>query len=281
MGHVKSSNFLDRSQWVHSRMQSIAGQLESSPTSSKKFHVLTRELDETYKVLNTLKKQSPATAVFAQSATENLEHGIVSLYGRAINAWIKTEVSHIQHEAHSIENSLKCGKVTAKNTQKLAQHIEAFKKECRPSLSDRRIIAEAEFTMLRANAFLKGSPLPSELIQEDLGEIFPGEMEDLMDLAALIYKQDFRQAKARFGQLPQEHKRVINKHLHNLGARAFEDSVETMQACIATVNELAHNGEGYPSREELDELFLGLAQLDLEANPTKVFSLRSKESLAG
>ncbi len=274
MRSIKTSDFLDQSQWMHTRMQSIAGRLEASPATPMKFHKLTTELDEAYKVLNTIKKQ-PSSAFFTGSATETLEQNIVSLYGRVFNAWIKTEVTHIQHEAHALESSIQTGKVTTKNTEKLADHIRAFKQDCCPSISDRRILAEAELTTVRAHAFLEGSPLPVQASPEDLGEIFPGELEDLMDLAASLYKYDFRQAKSRFAQLPQEHKRMINRHLQTLGANPFEDAVEMIQACIATVNELSQNGEGYPSKEEIDDLFMGLAQLDLEVSGTKVFSLSS------
>jgi len=48
-------------------------------------------------------------------------------------------------------------------------------------------------------------------------------------------------------------------------------------------NERVRNGEGYPSRAQIDELFLGLSQVNVEEkkDPDKIFSLRSRASLGG
>ena len=74
-------------------------------------------------------------------------------------------------------------------------------------------------------------------------KLLPGEVEELFDIAKAIYDRDFRQAKMRFSMLPEDHKRRFQSHMQNLMAKAFDDPLETMQALIATVNELVENGE--------------------------------------
>jgi hypothetical protein len=79
----------------------------------------------------------------------------------------------------------------------------------------------------------------------------------------------------RYHGLPEDHKRRFQNHMQQLTAKAFDDPLETMQALIATVNELVENGESYPSRDQIDQLFLGLSQAtENERADGKIFSLK-------
>lgn len=104
-------------------------------------------------------------------------------------------------------------------------------------------------------------------------ELLPGDIEELFDIARAVYNNDFRQAKMRFAGLPEEHRRRFDRHMQQLMGRPFVSTLETMQALIATANDLVENAEKYPTREAIDQLFMGLSQLDGEERTGgKIFS---------
>jgi hypothetical protein len=244
---IKSADFIHQSQRVHVSVQNIAEELNRSPTTQKKFHILTRKLDATLKILNTIKEQSP-DALFSKIATEAMEKEIVSLYGRVIDAWVKNEVTQIHRQSVAIELCLKRGKVSKQAVIKLACHLHSFKKDHRPSLQERRILAKAEQVLSRAHAFLqkatetkKGNPTSSEkkignptdqdweLVSscgeekfafqplafcEEISSITADQIEDLMDISSLIYNSDIRQAKIKYNQLQEEHKKRFLLLIH-------------------------------------------------------------------
>lgn len=277
MSSNQVNKFLPESRWLYSQMQSIEGELTQAPISKKKYELLTRELDKASKKLQELEKTA---GVFAQAQARYLKEKVVTLSKDLVDRHVETEVSQIQRESASLQK-----KVSQEAVKKLETHIEQLEKDHKPSIPHRRIIADAKHTLLEAKAKLAGKPVAHHFewlasqknvrMVEEV-ELLPGEIEELFDIAKAIYDRDFRQAKARFNMLPEDHKERVRTHLKQLAAQAFEDPLETMQALIATVNELVKNGEAYPSRDQIDQLFLGLAQITQGETPSgsKIISLK-------
>lgn len=102
-----------------------------------------------------------------------------------------------------------------------------------------------------------------------------GTIEDLLDIAKALYDEDLKQAKSLFNRLPESHKKQVQNHLFILNKVAFEDRFATIQALIATVNDLVRNNETYPTSEEIEDLFIGLKEIREEATIIP-FHLNSK-----
>jgi len=269
------NRFLPDSRSLYSQVQTIAGELAEAPISQKKYQSLTKKLDAASRKLQVLEEK--ALGLFIQKQTEHLKERVVALSGELVDRFVEKEVSQIQEESCDLRQ--KVSQSAIKNgIKKLQSHIDALEKEYRPSLPHRRIIADAKHALLEAKAQLEGKPKISHftyLASQKTGEmdfLLPGEVEELLDIAKVIYDGKMTQAKSLFNQLPEDHKQQIKTHLRQLAAKPFEDRLETMQALIATVNELVGNGEPYPTKNEIDELFLGLSQLGEE---TKVHSFRA------
>ncbi|MBS0604385.1 MAG: hypothetical protein JSS60_05025 [Verrucomicrobia bacterium] len=275
------------SRWLQSEVRTIAGEIADTPISPKKYQHLSRKLDNALEKLQGLESKNKTTSLFAKAQTEHLKEQVVKLYGDLEDGLVKREVSQIKEES----TSLKKGRLTLKAVKKLEMHINELESNHLTSIPDRRIIADAKHALLEARAKLEGKPVAKHIdwlakqrpvqFTEEI-QLLPGEVEELFDIARAVYNRDFRQAKMRYNALPEDHKRMFQKHMQNLMAKPFDDPLETCQAMIATANELVENGEGYPSQSQIDQLFLGLSQLNTEERAEgKIFSLKSREPLGG
>ena len=260
------NKYLPGSRWLHTQVRSIEGELARSPISQKKYQDLTKKLNAASRELQVLEKKT--SGVFAQAQTNYLKEKVITLSKGLVDGLVERKVSQIQQESSSLKKRISQGAV-----KKLETHINQLERNHKTSIPHRRIIADAKHALLEAKAKLDGKPvtkhfdyLASQKNVRILGdiELLPGEVEELFDIAKAIYDRDFRQAKMRFNMLPEDHKRRFQSHMQNLMAKPFDDPLETMQALIATVNELVENGESYPSRDQIDQLFLGLSQLNDE-----------------
>ena len=266
--------------WVQSEVQTIAGEIAQSPISPRKYQHLTKKLDNALKTIREIEADGKASNIFAKAQTEQLKEQMVKLYGDLEEGLVKREVSQIQEES----TSLRKGRLTLKAIKKLETHISELEKNHLTLVPDRRIIADAKQALAEAKAKISGQPvvrhfdmLANQRNVRFVEEIafLPEEVEELFDIARAVYNRDFRQAKMRYATLLGEHKRKFEEHMQNLMAVPFEDSLETMQAMIATANELVANGEGYPSSQEIDQLFLGLTQFSAEEKvEDKIVSFR-------
>ena len=269
---------LQGSRWLHSEVQNIEGEIANSSISLRKYQNLSKKLDHALEMLQTLEKTSN---IFAKTQTQSLKEKVVNLYKNLEDGLVERKVSQIHQES----NSLKKGPVSLKAVKTLETHINNLEKNHLTSIPHRRITADAKNSLLKAKAKLEGKPITKSIeakpLQNKTGfveaiELLPGEIEELFDIAKAVYNKDIRQAKKRYHALPEDHKRRFHKHTQNLMAMPFDDPLETMQALIATVNELVNNGELYPSKSQVDQLFLGLSQLSLSENTgDKIFSLKS------
>jgi hypothetical protein len=276
-------NRFNGSRWLQTEVQTIEGEIAHASISPRKYQSLCKKLNLASQKLQDLEKTSD---IFAKSQTEYLKEKVVRLSRDLVERLVEGEVTQIQHESIS----LKKGKITPKAVKLLETHIHHLEEHHKPSIPHRRIIADAKYALLEAKAKLEGQPLthhfdwlakqnPVRFVQEEI-ELLPGEVEELFDIARAVYNRDFRQAKMRYHALPEDHKRRFEKHMQNLTAQPFDDSLETMQALIATANQLVENGESYPTSQQIDQLFLGLSQvIEEERMEGKVLSFR--ESLGG
>lgn len=269
-------NFVHGSHGLQSKLQAIDGQLNTiqSPRQVKK---LAKELERTSSALQAMKDK--AQGVFGQSRQDyfgKLEDEIVHMYGKIEEALVARKVSQIQHEAGSIQESLSHGDpVDIKSVNALKRHLFRFLKDYRPGIKDRQVIASARQTIKDAQNCLKGKPFSEEKVvshfdwlasQRDVRmveaiELEPGQYEDLFDMAAMVYQGRLRDARATYHQLPESLKRTFHQHLRELAAVAFDDPIETIQALLATANHLVNISEPYPTRGQIDELFLELRNL--------------------
>ncbi|MBS0651946.1 MAG: hypothetical protein JSR39_00295 [Verrucomicrobia bacterium] len=291
MGSIKISlNFVRGSQGLQSQLQSIKGQLDTIQ-STRQVTKLTRELDRTSTALRDMKDK--AQNVFGQSQQDyfgGLEDEIIHMYGKIEDVLVSRKVSQIHHEAESLKDSMAHGDpVDTKAVNTLKRHICSFLKDYRPGLKDRQVINDARQALKEADLTLKGK-VPDEkpiahfdwLVQqrdvrliEDI-ELEPGQYEDLFDIAAMVYNGKMREARAAYNQLPENLKRTFHQHLRELTAVAFDDEVETIQALLATANQLVNNREPYPTKGQIDEIFMGLRNVTAEEEKSPVrFSLRS------
>lgn len=277
-------NQLTGSRWLQSEVQTIAGEIAHSPISPRKYQHLSKKLNDALETLQGIEAKNKTSDLFAKAQTQTLKEQVVKLYGDLEDGLVKREVTQIKEES----TSLKKGRLTLKAVKKLEMHINDLEKNHLTSLSDRRVIADAKQALLEAKAKLEGKPIVKHFdllanqknvrFVEEI-ELLPGEIEELFDIARAVYNRDLRQAKMRYATIPDDHKRRFEKHMQNLMAKPFEDPLETMQGMIATVRELVENGEGYPSSSEIDQLFLGLSQVDSEIKgESKIYSFKSHAS---
>ncbi len=250
---------------VQTEVQTIAGEIAHCPISPRKYQLLSRKLDHALETLKDLETDGKAKNVFAKAQTEQLKEQVVKLYGDLENGLVQREVSQIQEES----TSLRKGRLTLKAVKKLETHIHELERNHMTLIPDRRIVADAKQVLLEAKARLSGKPVVRHIdmlagqknvrfVEET--PLLPDEVEELFDVARAVYNRDFRLAKMRYASLSSSYKDRFEEHMKNLLAVPFDDAVETCQALIATANELVGNGEGYPTSNEIDQLFLGLAQ---------------------
>lgn len=278
---IKKTNKFAESKWLQSEVQTIAGEIAQSKISREKYNHLSKKLDEALETLQGLETEAKTHSLFAKAQAATLKEQVVKLYGDLEDGLVKREVSQIKEES----TSLRKGRLTLKTIKKLETHIHDLEKNHLTSIPDRRIIADAKLALMEAKAKLNGKPVmkhfdflanQKNIHFVDEITLLPGEVEELLDIARAVYNRDLRQAKMRYAALPSDHQRRFEKHMQNLTAKSFVDLLETIQGIIATVNELVENGQGYPSQNEIDQLFLGVSQFDNEEKAAgKIFLFKN------
>lgn len=263
---INKVNIFNDSRRLQSEVQTIAGEIADASISPKKYQHLFKKLNHALETLVELETQKKMTSLFAKAQVQHLREQMIKLYGDLENGLIKREVSQIKEKSISLKN----GRLTLKAVKKLEMHISELEKNHLTSIPDRRIIADAKYALLEAKAKLDGKPIAKHIqwlakqksVQfTEETTLIPGEVEELFDIARAVYNRDLRQAKMRYHTVSEGHKQIFHKHMQNLLAKPFDDLLETIQALLATANELVENGESYPSSDQIDQLFLGLSQL--------------------
>lgn len=253
MSQIKIDQFFIQSNSLHVQMQSVGTALSQPPLTTPRFHRLEKKLDNAAQALHTIEQRYFCYPIF-QGAIDELGFELSSLSRRVLETWAHDEIEAIEREATQV---LHAGKDAARAAHALRAHIDAFKQQYQPSLEERRILAQALDAAANC-AFLQcaeARAIPTELTY------FPGEIEELMEIARLVYENEVWLARKHFRALPPELQRMVDMHLQQLGAEAFAHPLATIQALLASANDLVGNGESYPTAAEIEDLFTGLKEL--------------------
>ncbi|MBY0529109.1 MAG: hypothetical protein K2P51_02860 [Rhabdochlamydiaceae bacterium] len=268
---VKINLNLSQSRTLHNEVRAIQGKLEHPVISRKKARALSQKLDRVCSKLFTIKNKEASP--FMQAALDEMEQKIVRLYREIEESWVKRQIAQIQEETTSLKQALSCGTVSTRSVEELKKKIIELTSDYRPSLDDRRVIADAERTLELVNESPAGSQIsPVYSMDEDLKA---GEFEELLEIAYTLYEGNVSEAKRKFNQLPQDHKMRIQEHVAHLGGVLFTSYLQTQQALFATVNEIVQNGELYPSEDLIEDIFHELKILADHASQSSIveFSL--------
>ncbi len=254
-GHVYCINFLKDSQQLHFQLALIHQQLEELPCAQK-INQLSLLLDQASSSLKSLKRDaqslSPQSDYFS-----DIENRIIYTYGLIQNAHIQLQFAEIQEVATQLKAAIALNQPRDTLKISLKQLIDNLLQNYRPSIEERRVLSELK-NIIETEKNLAFTELTYP--QADTGE----QCEDLFDIAVLLYDRNFRSAKARYHQLSEDTKEIFKSHIKHLLAIPFVDLTETLQALLATMNDLAGNGESYPTPNEMDEIFLGLRQVNFD-----------------
>lgn len=260
---------------VYAEVRSLTKAIQSSPISKERYQLLSQRLDNALKVLNELETEGRVNKLF----NSHLRELIVNLYRDLDEGRVHLELSRIQAGSRSIKG----GRITKKAFLSLKKRIDELEASYKGSIEERRIIAEAKLTLSRAGAKLK-SLAPEETGGERSLSVkkkqaapqeftlLPGDIEELFEIAeAIFYHRNTDQTKARYQALPLEQRRRVEEHLEILGGSgAFlepvQEPVKMIQALVATANELVGNDEGYPTLQQIRDLFDGLSKLDVPSH---------------
>ena len=134
--------------------------------------------------------------------------------------------------------------------EELKKILNAFLADYRPSVEDRRALAEV-------TRMLGESLMPP--CNEELEE---GHFEEIFDVAYALYEGKRSEAERGFHQLPCSHQRRIRAHVSFLDGVLFEDYWASLKALFATVNDLVGNGESYPSKDLIEDMFVELKAIN-------------------
>lgn len=264
-------NSLNSSQWLYAQMNAIAGEIEASPMSPQKYALLTRRLDSAFEALQSM--ESKTTHLFIKTQTECLKEQFRDLYHQLDNALVNREIAQIQDASNEL-----LGGPSLPAIKKLETHLKSLMHKYAPSVEHHKVLSDArraiEEAKVKLNIQVSPKPQPKAAQQAahcaDPMDLLPGEVEDLFEIARTIYQGDLKRAKIGFAQLPAEHKQRVQAHMGALQADLFNNPTASMQALIATANELVGNHQNYFTVDEIDEFFAGLAQLNAEES--KIFS---------
>jgi hypothetical protein len=268
---VKINLNLTQSRALHSEVRAIQGKLEHPVISRKKARQLSQKLDRVCSQLFTMKSQEPSP--FMQAALGEMEQKVIHLYREIEEALVKRQVSQIKEETNSLKQALTGGTVSHRAVDELKKKIAELTSDFRPSIEDRRVIADAERTLEMASQGPSNKQIPPVYSMDD--DLNAGEFEELLEIAYTLYEGNVTDAKRKFNQLPQGHKMRIQEHVAHLGGVLFTSYLETQKALFATVNEIVQNGELYPSEDLIEDIFHELKILADHARQTTVveFSL--------
>ena len=249
-----SIHFVRKSKEIDDQLQTISHQLKAIPSPEQTLK-LTHILDNTASSLKLMKKEANrACGTLPFRYFETMEEEIIHMYGRLQDAVIAHHMAQIRQEMDLLQKAIEEKRSPFNESLVLEKSLKHFLKDYRPGLEERRIIAEAQ----RLIAFVKDPTTPS---MPPLAELLFDDYELLFDIARSVYNHKIREAKAEYYQLPGSVREAVEQHLKHLMALLFEDATETIQALIATVHQILGNGEGYPTPSEIEEFFLGLAQI--------------------
>ncbi|MDR2540054.1 MAG: hypothetical protein LBC45_05675 [Chlamydiales bacterium] len=240
---------------LHFKLQSLSEEIRYCFVSPKAYEYFSKQLSAIEKEVQNL---YPIDLSFANHSKEIL----VSLYRQLEDRLVEQEINLIRHRSEELKEQ-----VTRKAIRILKQQIHDFEYHHRPAIADRQVVAEAKVILKQAEKTLKKNKNPSQLnwFPKQQTSLYLGfyieYTEELFEIAALLYNDQISQAKHRFHLLPEEYKKHVRGNMEFLNTNIFENALETIQCLIGTARELVGTHEGFPSKEEVDEIFLELFEI--------------------
>ena len=268
-------NSLNGSQWLHSQVLAIAGEIKTSPMSPKKYAHLSQQLDTTFEALQSMENKT--NNLFVKTQTDYLKQQCQELYHKLDCALIDREIALIQDASKALK-----GRASLPAIKKLESNLNALFQKYAPSVQEHQILSQAKRAIEEAKLQLNGqkSHQPVEWLEKKSAlspvgnePLVPQEIEELFEIAKWVYQGDLKRAKLGFAQLPAEHKERVLSHMNKLEGELFANETSSIQALIASANDLAGNGLSYFSKEQIEEFFSGLAQVNAEGSGEKIFSI--------
>lgn len=245
-----SINFVRDSQKIHLQLAMINAQLKTDPTASQ-IDQLSNQLNQTHLSLQSLKNQAKAVIQSTDAQCfSDLEKELVHAYGSIQNAQIAYVLSDIQQQAIRLQQIQDVGLPANSAKKALKNQIESLLKDYCPSIEERKILSGIKKIIDSSK---------TDESSEAVGAL--EEAEELFEIANLFYNGKRREARSSYHQLSSLCQERFHFHMRYLMGVAFEDRLETLQALLATANEIVGNGESYPTASEVDEIFLGLRQV--------------------
>lgn len=240
---------------LHFKLQSLSEEIGRCFISPKAYEYFSKQLAAIEKEIQNLYQIDLS---FAKHSKEIL----ISLYRQLEDRLVEQEISLIRHRSEELKEQ-----VTRKAIRILKQQIHDFEYHHRPAVADRQVIAEAKVILKQAEKNLKKNKNSSHLswFSKQKSLLYLGfyieYTEELFEIAALLYNDQSSQAKHRFNLLPEEYKKRVRGNMEFLNTNIFENTFETIQCLIGTARELVGTHEGFPSKEEVNEIFLELFEI--------------------
>ena len=249
---------------------------------------LFHKLDKISHSLQALKAESSKTTnIFAESKKEHLndlQEIIVSLYGRAIDSKVNFQIDQIAEETSKLKKAIEL-----ENLQQIARDSKLLKKHVSRLLLDHRIgkeqmpvIALAKQTLSDAEKKLKkptpepahhftwiASQISAQYIH-DFIDVFPGDIEEIFDIATLVHTGLKKEAQSRYNRLPLDIKSIVAKHLDLVKETSLSE-----KALIAAGFELSGSKEMSFSEEELTCFFRESIEFEKSEKFEPSFKIRS------
>ncbi len=240
---------------LHFNLQSLSEEIGRCFISPKAYEYFSKQLAAIEKDIQNLYQIDLS---FAKHSKEIL----ISLYRQLEDRLVEQEISLIRHRSEELKEQ-----ATRKAIRILKQQINDFEYHHRPAVADRQVVAEAKIVLKQAEKNLKKKKNPSHLnwFSKQQTLLYLGfyieYTEELFEIAALLYNDQVSQAKHRFSLLPEEYKKRVRSNMDFLNTKIFENNFETIQSLIGTARELVGTQEGFPTKEEIDEIFLELFEI--------------------
>lgn len=240
---------------LHFKLQSLSEEIGRCFISPKAYEYFSKQLAAIEKEMQNLYQIDLSLAKHSKEI-------LISLYRQLEDRLVEQEINLIRHRSEELKEQ-----VTRKAIRILKQQIDDFEYHHRPAVADRQVVAAAKAILKEAEKNLKKKKNPSHLnwFSKQQSLLYLGfyieYTEELFEIAALLYNDQINQAKHRFNLLPEEYKNHVYRNMDFLNTKIFESGLETIQCLIGTARELVGTQEGFPTKEEVDGIFMELFEI--------------------
>jgi hypothetical protein len=279
---------------LHGRIRTIEEQLSAHQRISPQIkELLFQELEGTQQALYALRAKAVSLSQYGRSkvtsfeTTQNtkdieeldqLKDKIITLYGNIDTRATDSEIEEIKDETYHLQQMIKTGnpQEIAKDVSILSKHISTFCEGHQVSRKDRQVIVLAKQSLKTADTILRQKVIGQTVNQFNILSLLQTEIEkveedeeleptvmELFNVAELFYRFKLNEAKRAFNQLPESIKSKVRHHLSILenGIDIEKNLIKSVQALIATANEISQSDEEYLTIDEIHEMYKEISSL--------------------